>query len=138
MDNKLSTIVIKPWGREVLLTPPDVNYVAKLISIDAGARLSLQYHDQKTETQCLTAGRAVLWLENDAGEIERIEMQAEQGYTIMPGRKHRLEGLTNCMVLEASTPEIGTTFRVEDDYARPDETEELRSANNRGWSDANN
>jgi hypothetical protein len=28
--------------------------------------------------------------------------------------------------VEVSTPEIGTTFRLEDDYQRPDETETLR------------
>ena len=31
-------------------------------------------------------------------------------------------------MLEVSTPEIGTTYRLEDDYARPDETEAVRTA----------
>jgi hypothetical protein len=35
-------------------------------------------------------------------------------------------GITDCDILEVSTPEIGTTFRLEDDFKRPDETEELR------------
>jgi len=39
-------------------------------------------------------------------------------------------------VLEVSTPEIGTTFRLEDDYARPDETESVREAPGRGWDTA--
>jgi hypothetical protein len=29
-------------------------------------------------------------------------------------------------VFEASTPEKGTTYRLEDDFARPDETDERR------------
>ena len=123
----------KPWGREVLLTPKDTTYVAKLIYVRAGARLSLQHHDVKTETQCLVSGRARLWLEDDLGEIEKISMEPERGYTIRPGRRHRLEGIDDAVVLEASTPEIGTTFRTEDDYGRPNETEELRSEDNRGW-----
>jgi hypothetical protein len=61
-------------------------------------------------------------------------MEPERGYTIRPNRKHRLEGVEDAVVLEVSTPEIGTTFRVEDDYARPDETEELRASDNRGWN----
>lgn len=126
----------KPWGREVLLTPDGLPYVGKLIFVSAGARLSLQYHDEKTETQCLISGKALLWLENDDGDIEKIEMKSERGYIVSPGRKHRLEGLEDAVVLEASTPETGTTFRVEDDYERPDETEELRASGNRGWNPA--
>lgn len=124
----------KPWGKELLLTADDLPYVGKLIFVDAGARLSLQYHDEKVETQCLVSGRVLLWLENDEGEIEKIEMERNCGYTIRPGRKHRLEGLEDAVVLEASTPEIGTTFRVEDDYGRPDETEDVRASDNRGWN----
>ncbi|MEA3248852.1 MAG: cupin [Patescibacteria group bacterium] len=124
----------KPWGKEVLLSPDDLPYVGKLLFINAGARLSLQYHDEKEETQCLISGMALLWLENDEGEIEKIEMEPECGYTIRPNRKHRLEGIEDAVVFEASTPEIGTTFRVEDDYERPDETEELRAEDNRGWN----
>ena len=44
----------------------------------------------------------------------------------MVGQRHRLIGITDCDIFEVSTPEIGTTFRLEDDYKRPDETEEMR------------
>ena len=44
------------------------------------------------------------------------------------GQRHRLVGITDCDILEVSTPEIGTTHRLEDDYARPDETEAVRSS----------
>ncbi len=129
-----STVTIKPWGKEVLLTEPDSSYVAKLLYVKAGARLSLQYHDKKVETHCLVSGSVLLWLENESGDIEKIEMEPEKGYTILPGKRHRLESMDDAVVFEASTPEIGTTFRVEDDYDRPDETQELRSTTNRGWT----
>ena len=35
--------------------------------------------------------------------------------------------------MEVSTPETGTTYRLEDDYQRVNETEEVRSSSNRGW-----
>jgi len=127
------SITSKPWGKEVLLTPDGSPYVGKLMYINAGARLSLQYHDEKLETQCLVSGRAILWLEDDAGELAKIELEPAKGYTIPTNRKHRLEALEDAVVFEASTPEIGTTVRVEDDYDRPDETEELRKSDNRGW-----
>jgi len=133
-DSAFFKETIKPWGREVLLTPDDLPYVSKLIFVNAGARLSLQYHDEKLETQCLISGEALLWFENDAGIIEKIEMEPDRGYTIRPGHKHRLEGIKDAVVLEASTPETGTTFRIEDDYARTDETEDVRKSQNRGWN----
>jgi hypothetical protein len=120
----------KPWGFEILLTPPDAPYTAKLIHVAAGKRLSLQVHDIKVETQTLVDGKGVLVLEGADGELHEIPMQLGVGYHVAVGQRHRLcaapEG--DATVFEASTPELGTTLRLEDDYARPDETEQLRHA----------
>jgi mannose-6-phosphate isomerase-like protein (cupin superfamily) len=118
----------KPWGHEILLSPPDVPYAFKIIHVQAGKRLSLQVHDVKVETQTLVAGRGVLVLEDGDGTLREIEMQPGVGYHVAVGQKHRLCAApdADATVLEASTPELGTTLRLEDDYARPDETEALR------------
>jgi len=42
-------------------------------------------------------------------------------------------GVKNAVIMEASTPETGTTIRLQDDYKRPDETEDVRKLDNRGW-----
>lgn len=123
----------KPWGYELLLTSRDAPYAAKIIHINAGARLSLQAHDQKTETWSVLSGKAGVLMENAEGELEQVELVPGVGYTTALGQRHRLLGLTECDVFEASTPEIGTTLRLEDDYARPDETEAMRAEPNRGW-----
>jgi hypothetical protein len=46
------------------------------------------------------------------------------------GQRHRLCAAPDqdATIFEASTPEVGVTLRLEDDYARPDETEALRQA----------
>ncbi|MGA2968165.1 MAG: hypothetical protein ABSD69_03295, partial [Candidatus Levyibacteriota bacterium] len=49
-----------------------------------------------------------------------------KGYTTLIGQRHRLCGITDCDIIEFSTPEKGTTLRLEDDYKRPDETPEQR------------
>ncbi|HEY3059161.1 MAG TPA: cupin [Chloroflexota bacterium] len=120
----------KPWGFEVLLSPEDAPYAAKLIHVRAGKRLSLQVHDTKVETQTLVAGRGVLVLEGPDGQLHDIDMQPDVGYHVAVGQRHRLCATPDhdATVFEASTPEIGVTLRLEDDYARPDETEELRRA----------
>jgi len=60
-------------------------------------------------------------------------MEKKIGYTIPVGTVHRMIGIQNAIILEASTPETGTTYRYQDDYRRPDETENLRQQANRGW-----
>ena len=120
----------KPWGYEVLLSPADAPYTAKLIHVYAGKRLSLQLHDVKVETQTLIAGRGILVLEGADGELHDVPMQPGVGYHVAVNQRHRLCAApdSDATVYEASTPEVGTTLRLEDDYARPHETEQVRQA----------
>lgn len=120
----------KPWGYEVLLSPPEAPYAAKLIHVRAGTRLSLQVHDTKVETQTLLAGRGFLVLEGPDGELRDVWLEPGVGYHIAVGQRHRLCAApdVDVTVFEASSPELGVTYRLDDDYARPHETEEVRAA----------
>ena len=120
----------KPWGYEILLSPADAPYAAKLIHVQAGKRLSLQLHDTKVETQTLVAGQGILVLEGPDGQLHDVRMQPGVGYHVAVGQRHRLCAAADqdATIFEASTPEVGNTLRLEDDYARPDETEALRHA----------
>jgi mannose-6-phosphate isomerase len=112
----------KPWGYELHWIPEGLPYMGKLLHIDAGKRLSLQVHDEKQEAWFLVSGRgAVIW-ENNEGDLIETELQQGVGYHTRVGQKHRLKGITDCDIIEASTPEAGTTWRLDDDYARPHET----------------
>lgn len=119
--------VEKPWGYEVHWTPEDRPYMGKLLHINEGSRLSLQAHDKKEESWMVVNGRAAVIWENTDGELIETELQPGMGYQCIIGQRHRLKGITDCDVMEVSTPEIGTTFRLDDDYSRPDETEEQRA-----------
>jgi mannose-6-phosphate isomerase len=116
----------KPWGYEIHWVPEDKPYMGKILHINEGKRLSLQVHDQKQESWLLLNGRAKVIRDNVQGELIETEFEPGKGYSCSIGQRHRLVGITDCDILEVSTPEIGTTFRLEDDYKRPDETEELR------------
>jgi mannose-6-phosphate isomerase-like protein (cupin superfamily) len=118
--------VEKPWGYEIHWAPENKPYMGKIIHINAGARLSLQTHDKKEESWLIMNGRAKVVWENPEGELIETELQPGMGYSCHIGQKHRLCGITDCDVIEVSTPEIGTTYRLEDDYKRPDETEDVR------------
>jgi len=123
----------KPWGYEILLSPPDAPYASKLIHVKAGKRLSLQVHDEKVETQTLISGKGFLVLEGSDGTLHDVWLAPNVGYHVAVGQRHRLCAAPDqdVTIFEASTPEVGTTFRLEDDYARPHETDELRSAERR-------
>lgn len=118
--------VDKPWGYELHFVPENLPYMGKIEHLNAGARMSLQIHDLKQESWFLMNGRAKIIWENMDGEMIETELEAGLGYTCALGQKHRLVGITDCDIIEVSTPEQGTTLRLEDDYKRPDETPEQR------------
>ena len=118
--------VEKPWGYELHWVPEGLPYMGKVLHIDAGKRLSMQVHDQKQEGYFIISGRGAIIWENNNGELIETELKPGVGYRTSVGQKHRLKGITDCDIIEASTPEAGTTWRLEDDYARPHETPEQR------------
>lgn len=113
----MSKYVEKPWGSELIWTHTD-RYVGKLISVNAGARLSLQFHHVKDESIFVVAGTLNLHLENDDGEVEQIEMGPGEFQRVATGRVHRFEAITDVKLIEVSTPELDDVVRLEDDYGR--------------------
>lgn len=116
----------KPWGHELIVTPEGSSVVGKIAFTKAGHRWSFQYHDVKDEYLVLAKGQGQMWLENDTGEIEKINMEINKSYHVKPKQKHRFCGISNCWTFEVSTPEAGYTVRLDDDYSRGTETEKDR------------
>ena len=130
--------IIKPWGEEILFTPSELKYTLKMIRVNEGQRLSLQSHTEKVETFVLIEGNMSLVIGSDLDHLETIEMQPQIGYNIAVGTIHRMiGGIGGGVIIEGSTPETGTTIRYQDDYHRPNETEEMRKEKNRGWNAKN-
>jgi mannose-6-phosphate isomerase-like protein (cupin superfamily) len=113
--------ISKPWGWELHWTRADSPYMGKVIHINAGCRLSLQVHDEKCESWLLISGKAKVIWDSPEGELEEVVLRPGVGYTCSSGQRHRLVGITDCEIVEVSTPEIGTTWRLEDDFGRPHE-----------------
>lgn len=126
--------VEKPWGYELHFTPENLPYMGKILHINAGKRLSLQVHDKKQESWFLLKGKVTMMIEDKDGNLKEVNMEEGKGYTTKVGQKHRLVGVEDSDVLEVSTPEIGNTYRLEDDYLRGTETEEMRKDPKRGWN----
>ena len=116
----------KPWGYELHWVAAAAPYMGKILHINAGARLSLQVHDEKQESWLIIKGRGTIEWEDKSGSLIQTSLEPGVGYSTKIGQKHRLIGITDCDIIEVSTPEKGTTWRLEDDYSRSNETPEQR------------
>ena len=109
--------VDKPWGYELIWARTD-RYVGKLLHIEAGHALSLQYHRHKDETLYLLAGSLDLEVGDDEHDLQTIALQPGESVRMWPGRRHRLSARTACDVFEVSTPELDDVVRLADRYGR--------------------
>lgn len=117
------TRVEKPWGYELHWAKTD-RYVGKLIHVNAGHALSLQYHNQKDETIFLWAGRMLFEIaeghDGTAGSVPltKREMKPGEAVHVTPKTVHRMTAITDCDIFEVSTPELQDVVRLEDRYGR--------------------
>jgi mannose-6-phosphate isomerase len=109
--------VDKPWGHELIWALTD-RYCGKILVIETGRRLSLQYHELKDEWIHVLSGRMRLFLDDDAGELAVRELGPGDGAHVGVGRRHRYEAIETCEVLEVSTPELDDVVRLQDDFGR--------------------
>jgi mannose-6-phosphate isomerase len=111
-------IVPKPWGHELIWAVTD-RYVGKLLHVRAGHSLSVQYHERKDETIHLLSG-SLIYRVADApgGTLRDVGLKPGESYRNVPGTVHQMEALTDCDVLEASTPDLDDVVRLSDRYGR--------------------
>jgi len=116
MNETSVTRVDKPWGYELHWARTE-RYVGKILHIKAGHALSVQYHDRKDETVHLLNGELVYRVQ--MGEaLEDMRLRAGESFRITPGTIHQMEAVTDCDVLEVSTPELDDVVRLSDRYGR--------------------
>jgi len=108
----------KPWGYELLWTHTD-HYAGKIIHINAGHRLSLQYHEHKEESVLVVSGTLLLHL-GQGDEATVRTMEEGESADIPVGRIHRFEAPTSgdVEIIEVSTNYLEDVVRLEDDYSR--------------------
>ena len=117
------THVPKPWGHETIWARSDW-YVGKILHINAGHELSVQYHNRKDETVYLLSGEIVYRVQREGDDIlDDMKLKVGESFRITPGTIHQVIAVTDCDVLEVSTPEIDDVVRLSDKYGREGTTE---------------
>ena len=140
---EISTVP-KPWGHETIWAKTD-RYVGKILFIKAGHALSVQYHNRKDETVYLLRGELKYWVQKSEATGHRpqatglrtsgtgetpvagrspipdmtdVRLQVGDAFRLTPGTIHYMEAVTDCEVLEVSTPELDDVVRLKDRYGR--------------------
>ena len=110
--------VHKPWGHETIWAHTD-RYVGKILHVKAGQALSVQYHNKKDETVYLLSGELIYWVQMPGtDELRDQKLKVGDAFRITPGTIHYMEAVTDCDILEASTPELDDVVRIKDRYGR--------------------
>ncbi len=109
--------VQKPWGHETIWAQSD-RYVGKILHINAGHELSVQYHERKDETIHLLSGQIVYRVQGKDEVLDDVQLRIGESFRITPGTIHQMVALTDCDVLEVSTPELDDVVRLSDKYGR--------------------
>jgi mannose-6-phosphate isomerase len=110
--------VDKPWGYELIWALTDA-YCGKILFVEAGHSLSLQFHNQKDESWLIHSGRAKVELSRAGDAVLKEEIVAAgAAFRFQPGTVHRVTAIEDTTILEASTPQIDDVVRLEDAYGR--------------------
>lgn len=132
-DHKL---VNKPWGHEIWFVWLKDYHVLKRIFMKKGNKCSLQYHDEKYETNYLIEGKAKIIkglhiniteeknkifqkiLTKDLHKDYSVVSSAPYVFTNVPGEVHRVYSEEDYIAYEVSTPQLDDVVRVQDDTKR--------------------
>ena len=109
--------VDKPWGHELWYALTD-RYAGKILHVEAGHRLSLQFHQHKDESSYLLSGRLKLITGTSVTDLVETEVGPGHAWRNEPGAIHTVEAIETAQILEVSTPEVDDLVRLDDAYGR--------------------
>jgi len=109
--------VEKPWGYEIRWAVTD-RYLGKILHVNKGEALSLQYHERKDEYQYVFSGAVDIETGGPDGALTTRRMVAGDTLHIRPGTRHRITAVEDTDIFEVSTPEGDDVVRLEDRYGR--------------------
>ena len=101
------------WGEEILCALIPKKISLKILKIKKGKKGGLQYHRKKSECGILISGKLLIRYEGNSGKLKKKIINKGETFYFPPGSVHQEEALTNCEIIEASTPHFNDRVRVE-------------------------
>jgi len=109
--------VDKPWGYEIRWAVTS-RYLGKILHVNKGEALSLQYHERKDEWLLVSEGAVDIEIGSLDGKLEKLRMREGDSVHLPPRTRHRITAVEDADIFEVSTPEIDDVVRLEDRYGR--------------------
>lgn len=106
----------RDWGKEDLLVLISNILSLKKLIIKKGKKGGLQYHHKKNECGYVVSGKLLVRFDNGKGNLTSKIIKKGQSFHFPPGAIHQEEALTDCIIIEASTPHFNDRVRVENRY----------------------
>ncbi|MEI6886987.1 MAG: phosphomannose isomerase type II C-terminal cupin domain [bacterium] len=116
MDIISTSIAKRPWGEETWINSKENICKVKILHVNSGESLSLQYHNLRSEFWKILEGSAVVKI----GDKVTLANQGDEFY-IPVNEKHQISANdVNCTFLEVSTGKFDQDdiVRLEDKYGR--------------------
>ena len=104
------------WGSEILLAVVPKKYSLKKLIMKAGTKGGLQYHHKKNECGYILSGKLLIRFDNGSGKLNEKILSQGDSFQFPPGAVHQEEALTDCEIIEVSTPFFNDRVRVEKKY----------------------
>jgi len=108
----------RDWGVEELLVLVPKTFSLKRLMIKAGCKGGLQYHHKKNECGYLVSGQMIIRFDDGDGNLSERVINAGDSFHFPPGAVHQVEAVTDCVIIEASTPHFNDRVRVEESYGQ--------------------
>lgn len=106
----------QPWGTEKLVGEGP-GYTLKVLFYAAGKGGGLQFHVKKTETFYLISGKGIVRYDKGDGTLTEEPVRAgEPSIHIPAGTPHQFVAVSDCLVVEASTPGAHDRVNVAERY----------------------
>ena len=106
----------RDWGSEILLALIPKILSLKKITILKGKKGGLQKNKKKNECGFLLKGKLLVRYESDNGELKKKILNPGSVFYFPPGFIHQEEALSNCEIIEASSPHFNDRVRMEKKY----------------------
>ena len=106
----------RDWGKEILLALISKKISLKILHIKKGKAGGLQYHRKKNECGYILSGKLLVRYDNGNGKLKSKVIKKGQSFHFPPGAIHQEQALTDCKIIEASTPHFNDRVRVEKHY----------------------
>ena len=111
----------REWGSETLIHLAKGKWSMKRIFIKSGNKGGLQYHRIKNEASFLVYGELLIRYAYEGKLLEKV-LTAGESIHFPPFCIHQEEAITDCLLVEVSTPYANDRVRVENDFNILDES----------------